>query len=325
VQINGSDIENQVSRLLVQYLNERPEFAAWYWQKVSAQRRPLPAFTVGHAEFSPRRQHTTGQTDFGLTTTTSRSTILTENKVIHHLDKDQRDRYRRERDGLISDGWATAIALTAPARYLQAVSNATDDFDASVSYEAINQFLGGDPLITKAILRCEQGYLAQGIPAVTSNFEGYAQLVRVAFPKLCLLTKAGTNPTQSRTTQFDSGFAIQHPTGVPYVWLLHQWQQGTVKLLFKDWAAYRAQLTPIMSGDVATAGYAIDPGTPTVKSLGFMRRTPVVNNHAPFKQNEEAFIEGLRAVHEIKDWYLTHLEIVAAWVSRVAHRKPDHV
>lgn len=312
MQLPGTDIENQISKLLAQTLNATPAFAAWFWEEVRHTAGTLPAFNECHAEVSPPRRFTRGQTDFGLIAESCRSIILCENKVIHRLDQDQRERYKRERDGFHSDGWKAAIVLVAPERYLSCIGGAAKDFDACISYEKMNAVLGGQAWIVKAIRRAEQGYIARGIPAVTANFEGYAALINKAFPGLQLLTKAGNNPTQSRTAQFDSSFAIDKPTGVPYVRLLHQWQEGRAKILFAGWGKIRGKMAPVISADVAADGYELDPNKSD--SLGFMKPTPIVNNHELYGANEDAFIQALTAVEELSEWYLAHLKTVEKWV-----------
>lgn len=318
MQLAGTDIENQVSRLLVNHLNSNRAFAGWFWERVSRGRRKLPPFKKARAVVSYPRQITAGQTDFGFASEGDRAVILGENKISHALSRDQRERYKEERDGLIRAGWAATIVLVAPKCKIDSIGCDADDFDACVSYEEMNEQLGGDPFILKAIKRCEQGCLARGIPAVTSNFDGYAKLAHAVFPRLRLLTKVGNNPTQSRTATFDSSFAEGEPRGAPDVYLLHQWQQGTAKLLFRDWAQHRAQLSPIMKADLAGSGFVVDPGTPKVKSLGFMKETPLVDNHASFKVNEAAFIDGLQVVEELHDWYLANLPTVSMWIAAVS-------
>lgn len=310
MQIAGSDIEGQVDRLLVERMNVDPSFAEWFWNVVSSQRRRLSPFQEAKAQRNYPRRFAGGQTDIGLTSLPNRVAILIENKVIHKLSMDQCLRYQKERDGLISIGWSASIVLTAPKRFLEKTRALINNFDACISYESIDEKLGGSTLLCKAIERCERGYIAEGMPSVTTNFEGYAELIRRGFPKLTLITPIGNNPTQSRTAKFDVPKNV--PNGVPIVHLIHQWQQGSAKILFWGWGKHRSILEPIINSDVSSYGFLVEPNSG--KSLAFMRATPIIDNRADFHTNLERLTDGLEVIEELHDWYMRNIPIVSKWI-----------
>jgi hypothetical protein len=322
MQLSNHNLEAQVDQLLVSLFNDNRNFTDWFCQQLNRKKTLIPSFDSASATRSPTRYFSRGQTDVGLTLLGQRrSFVLIENKVSHYFQIDQPERYREECDGLVAGKFADiAISvLVAPTRYIETIGKVIDKFDIFVSYEAIDQWLGGCPLLAKAITHCETGWIAEGIPAVSTNFVGYAELIKRAYPKLRLLTKLGNNPTQSRTAQFDSSFAVDKPFGVPSVLLLHQWQEGRAKLLFRGWGQHRGLLIPFIAADVAPAGMVIDPNRS--KSLGIMIETPRINNHGNFSHQIGAFISGLDAVMELRKWYLENIPIVSKWVEKAADLK----
>ena len=54
-----------------------------------------------------------------------------------------------------------ASVLVAPQRYVDSIGSMVEKFDAFVTYEEINTWLGRDPLLLKAIQHCETGYIAE--------------------------------------------------------------------------------------------------------------------------------------------------------------------
>ncbi len=311
------DLEAQVDALLVALFNERREFVEWFCGRLNHKKPVIPQFDTASASRSPSRRCARGQTDVGLELAgKQRCCVLIENKVRHHFEDEQPERYREECSGLVTGKFfdVAVSVLVAPKRYITSIGAAITKFDGHVTYEEINDRLGGNPLLLKAIRHCETGWIAESIPAVSANFEGYAELVKRAYPELRLITKAGNNPTQSRTAQFDSGFAVDIPDGVPYVWLLHQWQEGRAKLLFKGWGEHRSVLGPLIATDVAADSMTLDPNKS--KSLGMMVRTPVINNHGKFGDQVDAFVAGLDAVRGLREWYLANTPKVTKWVAR---------
>lgn len=307
MQIIASDIEGQVDREVVDRVNRDPAIARWLWQRGTGGAAPAAIVAVK----SPPRRHSTGQTDLALIAEAARGIVLIENKVMHTLSRDQCERYRQERDGLRGEGWQATTALMAPRRYLDSAAGEATQFDAQISYEAMQTQMPQNPVLTRAIERCERGYLAEGIPAVTDNFLGYQNLLRACFPSLKLMTRAGNNPTQSRTAKFE--FPAHTPPGVPIVHLSHQWQEGRAKIIFWTWGEKRERLGPVIAADVREAGFYLDPNR--TKSLGFMKPTPVIDNHRPFEANKPLFLAGLETVMELRSWYMNHLDIVSRWIA----------
>ena len=77
--------------------------------------------------------------------------------------------------------------LIAPEYYAQRASM-VQMFQAFLSYEALDRWLGGDSLIRSAIERCRNGWVAEEVPTVSGNFAVYVDLVRRDFPQLRVKT-----------------------------------------------------------------------------------------------------------------------------------------
>jgi len=183
---------------------------------------------------SPPRHFSTGQTDIGLVLQIGLSQIhiLIENKVMSPFTVLQPERYQKEVDGLNKRLKCSALSvLIAPEKYLKTSSQASK-FDMTLSYETLISQIGFSEILSKGIVRCDSGWIAEEVPAVTDNFQGYVELTK-SFDKLFVKTKPTNKPVQSRTIYFREDRAGLNQPYLPKIRFNHQWQEVTRSLQIK--------------------------------------------------------------------------------------------
>lgn len=320
VQIPDTNIEHQVDMLLLNAFRSNPEFVRWFVDCVGEQTELERGDQAWSAEISPPRVGPEiGQTDIGLFARGAEPThILIENKVMSPFTYRQPERYLSECHAIVTNGlakWAVCV-LTCPKGYARRSSSKAGLFDAIIRYEEIASQLGNPPLLDAAIERCRTGWVAEEIPAVSDSFSGYAELVRLAFPRLRMKTKTKNKPMQSRTVYFDQDFSEVHHPDLPTIILNHQWQEGRAKLLFRGWGTHRTLLEPVMADSTSKFGIQVDPNR--TMSLGAMVPTPVIDNLGSFDAQVDKFHEGIQAVDSLREWFSHNIDLPLSWARLIA-------
>src|SRR5579884_2256449 len=134
--------ERDIDLLLIEELNVRPEFLAWWIASVRGPSCPsdhlIGAF---HSVTHP----TLGESDLLILyrdAAGAHHAILAENKIDAPAQPDQADRYRRRGEaGVASGDWTSfRTCICAPHRYLESSTDAAK-YDSRVPYENIRDWL----------------------------------------------------------------------------------------------------------------------------------------------------------------------------------------
>lgn len=310
-------IEEKCDDIFVELFKNDKEFLSWFNTNI-AQRleTPIP-INLGLVEKSHRRELNNGQTDIYMNFKDEdcELVLLIENKVMSPFTFNQPERYQLEAAELSKKNDRTAkCVLICPQKYARSSSQAKL-FDAYVTYEEIIEVIKGQNILEAAVERCNTGWVAEEVLEVTDNFQFYSNLMNAEFPNLKMKTKETNKPTQSRTIEFDEKFMGLFGKEWPEISIKHQWQEGSAKVLFRDWGKYRDILEGVINKDLARTLYRIDPNK--TKSLGFMIETPKIDNHLEPHNQAEEMLAGLQAIINLRDFMKENLEMVQNWRSIV--------
>lgn len=317
MQLKDTDIESQCDDAIVELMQRDTDAFLNLLTRENCNISGKLTGSVTSLQKSPRRHFSTGQTDIGLVLQTglSQTHILIENKVMSPFTVLQPERYQEEVDGLNKTYKTAALSvLIAPEKYLKTSSQA-QKFDARLSYETLVTEMGHSESLFKGIERCASGWIAEEIPAVTDNFQGYVELTR-SFDNLFVKTKPTNKPVQSRTIYFHEDRAGLNQPYLPKIRFNHQWQEGRTKVLFAGWGQFRDRLESIMGNDLQNTNILVDPNK--TKSLGLMIPTPAIDNHKSFEDQKAKMIAGLKSAEALRHYLVSNKALTQKWAKVVS-------
>ena len=312
MQLKDTDIESQCDDAIVELMRRDTDIFLTLLARENSNISIELRGRVTSLQKSPSRHFSTGQTDIGLVLQTGLTQIhiLIENKVMSPFTFMQPERYQEEVDRLNKRHKTSALSvLIAPEKYLTTSSQA-QNFDARLSYETIVTELGPAESLTKGIARCANGWIAEEVPAVTHNFQGYVELTN-SFDYLFVKTKPTNKPVQSRTIYFHEGRAGLNEPYLPKIRFNHQWQEGRTKVLFAGWGQFRDRLESVLANDLKNTNILVDPNK--TKSLGLMIPTPVIDNHKSFEDQKPKMMAGLNSAEALRYFLASNRALTKKW------------
>lgn len=316
MQLTDTDIESQCDDAIVELIQHDVVMFLKLLTRANSNISDTLEGSVTSLQKSPRRHFSTGQTDIGLVLQTglSQTHILIENKVMSPFTDLQPERYQEEVDGLNKTQTTAALSvLIAPEKYLKTSSQA-QKFDARLSYEILVTEMGHSESLFNGIERCASGWIAEEIPAVTDNFQGYVELTK-KYDNLFVKTKPTNKPVQSRTIYFHEDRAGLKQPYLPKIRFNHQWQEGRTKVLFAGWGQFRNRLESVMENDLQNTNILVDPNK--TKSLGLMIPTPVIDNHKSFDDQKAIMIAGLNTAETLRQFLVSNKSLTEKWAKSI--------
>lgn len=334
--------ERDVDLLLVEELKCSSAFVEWFASRVAEGTSKVIVWEDSHVSHSKRRLHNRREIDItlqlrGAVTTT----LLIENKLDTDPHHRQAESYREEALAIVAQREASAVftVLVAPEAYLRSTSGFAAKFDATVSYEAVSEFLAGrarkedgeiarrlhhrHSLMDQAVTKARRGYQAVPLAPIEAFNAKYVALLRdegIDLEPGPSMLKEG-RPGESKTMIFAPAALPKWPC-LPQTRLVHQLREGNANINFYGWGGLFTHLASVMAVDLKGRPYR--PVPTTTKRVGgnsglmLVVDTPPVDNVGGFDAQRTAVLEGMRATSELRRWFLGHRDAVERWARAVA-------
>ena len=262
--------ERDVDLLLVEELKCSPAFVAWFVGRVAEGTENMPAWQDSHVSHSKRRLHNRREIDITLHLRSDvPTTLLIENKLDTDPQHRQAESYREEALAIVAQREAGAVftVLVAPDAYIRSTSTFAAKFDATVSYEAVSDFLAArarredgeiarrlhhrHALMDQAITKARRGYQAVPLAPIEAFNAKYVALLRESGVDLepgPSMIKEG-RPGESKTMIFAPA-ALPKWACLPQTRLVHQLREGNANINFYGWGGLFTRLASIMAVDL---------------------------------------------------------------------------
>ncbi len=299
--------EHHIDLLLLKELKASETFRQWFVQQIKGS-----DFIVGKFE---KVEHSVdsfnGESDLELTVSDSQGQqwiFLIENKITAALQPRQAKRYSERGEHYKTEQKCAdfTTAITAPRRYL-GNSKSKKGFDATISYEAIREWLAssgaheGDLTyhnLTLAML--DAAIENQGNNAVTAFWHAYWEMAQKYIPTLGM-SEPGRKPA-------DATFICFQPTHWPKeVQICHKLHHGYVDLQFNacgDSERFE-RLKNLFASKIQPGMYFVK----IYKSGAIRLDVPVIDALKSFDEQEKEIRIGMLIAQHLYNWFENQLPL----------------
>ncbi|MDM7852094.1 MULTISPECIES: PD-(D/E)XK nuclease family protein [Pseudochrobactrum] len=333
--------ERDIDLLLVEELHSSLEFTTW----IAAQAGILSPIASWDVKHSKRRTRSRREIDIFVDIyhqDKSRSAILIENKLDASEQPDQAESYREELATLDGAFQNRSMLITCPEAYSRQHHNFTSKFDSIVSYETISDFfrkllteVGSDlvlrysfrsAILDQAIYKHRRGYTP--IPdKVVGDFNAkYVALLAILAPEIIPgpSMRKSANPRESTSMIFDQAASFSKlPEVIRPRRFAHELGRGSehranyVAITFAGWGAALPHVLPQLNADASNLGAIFTADKPTKNrpnpGMKMLLPTEPVDNQKDFDKQTESLKAGILKAKELRDWLLSHQEILHTW------------
>ena len=328
--------ERDIDLLVIEELITSASFGAWFLQQMGDDAHNFGGATVFH---SLRRMSNRREIDITVEMTAgdARYLYLIENKLDAQEQPDQAISYREEAEERRDNYSKVTCVLLCPEGYPALHPSFATQFDKVLNYEAIREYFKNRSVQEQGEVSLRCAYRAQLMTqAINKQRRGYEQVVhpaKHAFSKCYneLLNELAPGlmpgPSMLRESAAGSRTMIFAPESLPN-WsflpqtrIVHQLRKGNANINFYGWGEHFDQLQGIITDDIAGTSLRLVRGVNRRANgrAGLMIAvdTPKVDLLGEFDSQEEAIREGIKATHQLREWFLTNQNTVSRWAEVV--------
>lgn len=337
--------ERDIDLILVEEFQASADFVVWMLAQVGIT-GPIAKWDVKHSKRRTRsRREIDIFTEIDLADGT-RAAVLIENKLDATEQPDQAESYQEELR-LLSEGYDfQAMIIVCPSAYISAHSEFISKFDASITYEGIEQYFreaereaGTEAvlrfrfraeLMDQAVNKHRRGYTP--IPdEIVGDFNAqYVYLLAEIAPEIkpgnSMLKPA--NPRESTSMIFDQNASLAElPEEIRPRRFAHELGRGSdrranyVAATFAGWGKAFPELREQLEADTKSLGakFSAKPATKVRPNPGLVVSIPSepVDNQSSFEAQRTKLESGIRRAQDLRRWLLENQETLHAWKQRI--------
>lgn len=316
--ILSTTTERDMDLLFVEEFRCSDDFVDWFLLSVSHEIASLKNLTVISKEVFhsvSRTGKASGESDIEVSLKCKKKFIklFIEDKIDAQFQENQSQRYQlRTKEEVRSGECDEAYCiLIAPNEYLE--SN-TDShlFDSTISYEGVIEFLDSRnnkvsdelalrlshkiDLLNQSIYKYRRGYCLEANEKVTNFWNNYYLVAKEKYSNL-KMRNPGNKPIGSTFVHFVD--AINSTLPLPKCAIQHKLGHARVDLEFfgwtKHWDAIEHDMSNLLKDDMELRKAA--------RSMAVSISVPMINVLLPFKEQEDAALDGLDNACRLLGWY----------------------
>jgi len=328
-------MERDVDLLLLEEFCCNRAFCSWFYEQVGAQMPTGALPLLGDLECAAERSVGStgegyGETDIVVTVhgniggTRQVIVFLIEDKIGAKFTSNQVGRYRQRLLRKVEEQECAcgACVLVAPATYLAGA----EGFDARISYETIAGFLESRAsdleseaaarnrhrasLLWHAVRKHRRGYTPVVDQRVSTFFDDYEALVRLAYPSLEL------KPRRDRGT-YARAFYYELPgrqeIGADKLFIVHHYEKGEAAIEMRGLGPHAEWYLHKLASLLEEGMLPRLSGRETLQLM--IRNLPTLDGRQPFAPQSSDADKCLQAVQRLRVWYAPRQQDFVRWAA----------